>query len=113
MRTSLRTCSRVAHGCKEAENSTQLLGVKQRDCPGGGPVAETPRCQCRGLSLIPGQGARIPKAATETWHSQINKNTKKKKVKQWSSDRPAQRRGGAGQAGQPGWASRGADVEGG
>ena len=31
------------------------------------------------LGLIPGQGARIPHAATKTWHSQINKNTKKKK----------------------------------
>ena len=57
MRTSLRTCSRVAHGCKEAENSMQLLGVKRRDCPGGGPEAETPRCQCRAPGFDPWSGS--------------------------------------------------------
>lgn len=64
VRTSLRTCSRVAHGCQEAENSMQLLGVKQRDLPWWGPVAEAPRCQCRGPGFD---------AATKTWQSQINK----------------------------------------
>ena len=51
----------------------------------GGSVARTPSFQCRGLSLIPGQGTRshvlrcrvqmplkIPCAAATTWHSQIN-----------------------------------------
>ena len=57
MRTSLRTCSRVAHGCQEAENSTHLLGVKQRDFPGGGPEAETLRCQCRGPGFDPWSGS--------------------------------------------------------
>ena len=51
----------------------------------GGPVAKTPRSQCRGLGSATGQGttshmpqwrSKIPCAATKTWHSQ-NKYFKK------------------------------------
>ena len=62
VRASARTCSRVAHGCQEAENSTQLLGVKQRDFPGGVPWLRLHAASAGGLGLIPGQGAisRMP-----------------------------------------------------
>ena len=54
-----------------------------------GPVAKTPCSQCRGPGLIPGQGTsshilqlrvcmlqlKVPRAATETRHSQMNKQT--------------------------------------
>ena len=56
----------------------------------GGPVAETPHSQCRGLSSIPSQGTRshmpqlrvcvsqlkIPKAVTKIWFGQVGKYLK-------------------------------------
>ena len=34
----------------------------------GDPVVKTPCSHCRGHSLIPGQGTKIPHAATKAWH---------------------------------------------
>ena len=56
----------------------QKLGVW--DFPGG-PVPMALCSQCRGPSFHPWSG-KIPHVAAKTWHSQINKSTKRKKKKE-------------------------------
>ena len=41
----------------------------------GGPVVKTPRFQCRGTGMIPGQGTKIPHAA---WCSKKRKKKKRR-----------------------------------
>ena len=55
----------------------QKLGVW--DFPGG-PMIKAPCSQCRGPSFHPWSG-KIPHVATKTWHSQVNKSTKRQKKK--------------------------------
>ena len=70
----LQSSSRLPGGRKQhATVRSEAEGL-----PWWGPVAEAPRCQCRGPGFDPWSGSYIPYAATKTWQSQINKNTKKK-----------------------------------
>ena len=48
-------------------------GNRCGDFPGG-PVAKTLSSQCRGLGLIPGQGTKIPQAATKSPHADKTKD---------------------------------------
>ena len=58
--------------CPEVSLDNPCLEAYIRDFPGG-PMAETPCSQCRGLDLIPSQGTRSLYATTKIWCSQINK----------------------------------------
>ena len=80
--------STFLHCCAiNLQNFFILENWNSRDFPGG-PVAKTPRSQCRGPGFDPWSGnwilhaatksshaaaKKIPHAATKTWHSQINK----------------------------------------
>ena len=65
-------------GCNITDSKKQSFERKEFRDFLGGPVAKTLSSQCREPRFDPWSGDWIPRAATKTWHSQINKYLKNK-----------------------------------